>query len=318
LKKIEDKTPELTDEVANFAEKVVVKLNNASMSWSGGVNGAVGKLDKTINDDVLGVVTKGTSAVNETINKFVDKTNEVINKSLGDTILKDAVQEVLKCLVGLKITAIQKGLTWVHDNAHVTFPSVANDTLSLGALAKVSEANSAQELLADPNSKAKDEVTEAIQFVINGMKSGIRTEALISTTLIVIWLIMALGGLAYAITHLARHDTPEGTAYVVDPVHDHEPKPFPMDGAPPSYEPASYAPPTRSFRTYAPSDNYPPTETIGQVEARTVTDSSRPGHARVSSHGHLADPSPLDEKRNPFADNTPREKNPFGDPSYRR
>ena len=317
LKKIEDKTPELTDEVANFAEKVVVKLNNASMSWSSGVNGAVGKLDKEVNDDILGWVQKGTSAVNDTINVFVEKTNKVLDDALGDTILRDPVQEVLKCLVGLKIAGIQSGLTWVHDHAHVGFPGVANDTLSLGAMAKVSESGSSQELLADPNGKAKDEVTEAVMRVINVLKDGIRTEALISTTLIVIWLVVALGGLAYACTHMARRDTAQGTAYVVDPATDNQSKPMHSDAAPPYYEPSSSDPPIRAFRTYATNDNEPPAEKHGYVGAHTVTDSSRPGHARISSHGHLADPSPLEEKHNPFADNNSNEKSSFSGP-FRR
>lgn len=317
LKKIEEKTPELTNEVANFAEKVVVKLNNASMSWSDGVNGAVGKLDKEINNDIVGWVQKGTSAVNETINVFVEKTNEVLDDAFGDTILRDPVQEVLKCLIGLKIAGIQSGLTWVHDHARVSFPGVANDTLSMGALASASDSDSSQELLADPNGKAKDEVTEAILRVINVLKDGIRTEALIATALIVIWLVVALCGLAYACTHMARRNTPQGTAYVVDPVTDSQTKSGHADAAPPSYEPSSYALPARSFRTYAPDDNEPPTEKHGYVGARTVTDSSRPGHARISSHGHLADPSPLEEKQHPFADSNSNEKNPFNDP-YRR
>jgi hypothetical protein len=319
LRQLQAKTPELTSEVANFAEKVVVKLNNASMSWSGGVNGAVGTLDKTINDDILGWVEKGTSSVNNTINVFVEKSNKVLDDAFGDTILKDAVQDVLKCLVGLKIAGIQKGLTWVHDHAHVNFPTVANDTLSLGALAKSSDAEGAQQLLADPNGKAKDEVTEAIEFVLRGIESGIRQEALIATALIIIWLVIALSGLVYACTHMARRDTHENTAYVIDPATDNEPKPYPTDAQPPSYEPALYAPPVRSFRTYASNENLPPTEKLGQVEARTITDSSRPGHARVSSYGHLADPSPLDEKHGPFANSSHRnEKNPFNDPSYRQ
>jgi hypothetical protein len=197
-------------------------------------------------------------------------------------ILRDPVQEVLKCLVGLKIAGIQSGLTWVHDHAHVSFPGVANDTLSLGALAKVSDSDSSQELIADPNGKAKDEVTEAVMRVINVLKDGIRTEALISTTLIVIWLVVALGGLAYACTHMARRETAQGTAYVVDPATDNQAKPMHSDAAPPSYEPSSYDPPIRAFRTYATNDNDPQTEKHGYVGAHTVTDSSRPGHARIS------------------------------------
>jgi hypothetical protein len=70
----------------------------------------------------------------------------------------------------------------------------------------------------------------------------------------------------------------------------------------------------RPFPTYGPNDVDPDAEKVGQVGAHAITDSvARPGHARTSSHGQLADPSPLEEKSNPFADNQRREKNPFSD-----
>ncbi|KAF2256835.1 hypothetical protein BU26DRAFT_30309 [Trematosphaeria pertusa] len=318
LKGIEQKVPELTDQVADFAEKVVTSLNNASMSWSGGVNGAIDKLDGEINDEILGWVNTTTTAVNDTLNTFVDKMSTTLNDTFGGTVLYDPIKEVLNCLIGLKIASFQKGLTWVQDHAHVNFPGVKNDTFSLGALAQLSDSDSAAELLANPNGKAKDEVTEAIDHVIDKLISGIRTEALISTTLIVIWLLIALGGLIYACTHLARRDSATGTAYVIDPAIDNAPKTqeYPGDAAPPYEYPVNKAAPytlqPRAFPTYGPSDSAAQSEKVGQVDAHAVTDSARPGHARVSSYGQLAEPSPLDEKQNPFADR-PREKNPFAD-----
>jgi hypothetical protein len=318
LKSFEKKVPELTEQVADFAEKVVTSLNNASMSWSGGVNGAMGDLDDKINDDILGWVNTTTTAVNGTLNTFVEKMSNTLNDTFGGTVLYDPIKEVLNCLIGLKIAGFQKGLTWVKDHAHVNFPSVQNDTFSLGALAKLSDSDSAAELLSDPNGKAKDEVTEAITHVIDKLVSGIRTEALISTTLIVIWLIIALGGLIYACTHMARRETAAGTAYVIDPAVDNAPKNenYPADAAPPYEYPVNKAAPytlqPRPFPTYGPNDDAE-AEKVGQVPARTVNDSARPSHARASSHGQLAEPSPLYEKSNPFADHHPREKNPFAD-----
>ncbi|KAJ4297684.1 plasma membrane fusion protein prm1 [Kalmusia sp. IMI 367209] len=317
---MQQKVPELTDQVAGFAEKVVDSLNNASMSWAGGVNGAVNKLDETINDDILGWVNTTTSAVNSTLNGFVDKMSGVLNDTFGGTVLYDPIKEVLNCLIGLKIAGIQKGLTWVQDHAHVEFPGVRNDTMSLGALAKLSDSSSAAELLANPNGKARDEVTEAINFVIEKILSGIRTEALISTALLVIWLVIALGGLIYACTHMARRDTATGTAYVIDPVVDSasQTREYPSDAAPPYEYPVNKAAPytlqPRPFQVFGPNDTSPDSEKVGQVETRTVNDSARPGHLRTSSHGQLADPSPLDEKHNPFADYQRREKGPFADP----
>ncbi|KAF1360028.1 hypothetical protein EJ07DRAFT_177910 [Lizonia empirigonia] len=305
LKAIQDKTPELTNQVADFAGKVVASLNNASMSWSEGVNGAVAKLDDEINNDILGWVNTSTTAVNDTLNTFVSEMSNTLNSTFGGTVLYDPIKDVLNCLIGLKIASFQNGLTWVQEHAHVNFPSVSNDTFSLGAMAQVSDSNSAAELLSDPNGKAKDEITEAVDHVIEKLLSGIQTEALISTALVLIWLFIAIGGLVYASTHLFRRDPETGTAYYIDPCTDQaKTHVHAADSAPPQYVANDYqvnkaAPWTitpRPFQTVEPV-----TEKIGQVGARAVG-SPRPGHVRMSSHGHLADPSPLDEKHNPFSD----------------
>jgi len=317
LKAIEDKTPELTKQVGDFAEKVVTSLDNASMSWSKGVNGAVGTLDEKINDDIFGWVNGTTTAVNNTLNGFVDEMSKTLNTTFGDTPLHDPIKEVLNCLIGLKIAGIQKGLTWVQEHAHVSFPGVANNTFSLGALAAKSDSDSAAELLADPNGKTADEVTQAVNYVIEKMMSGIRIEALISTTLILIWLFIAIGGYIYASTQLFRRDPYVSRSYTIDPAIDNEPKPATADydaaAAPPSYVANDYnvnkaAPYTLERRLFPTFDAEPESEKVGQVGAHAITTSSRPGHLRASSHGDLADPSPLDERANPFSDNYPREK----------
>jgi len=319
LKQIQAKTPELTNQVAGFAEKVVTSLNNASMSWSGGVNGAMTKFDGEINGEILGWVNTTTEAVNGTLNAFVDKMSDTLQDVFGDSILKDAISEVLNCLIGLKIAGIQKGLTWVRDHAHVEFPSVKNDTLSLKALAEKSDSDSAAELFSDPNSKAKEEVSEAIDHVIEKLISGIRTEALISTTLLIIWLAIAIGGFIYASAHMARREAAEGSPYVIDPAVDNETAAKQYPTTPPPYEyPVNKAAPytlqPRPFQTYGHDDNDSSAEKVGQVDARTVTPIVRAGHARTSSHVQLADPSPLDEKQNPFAaSDRSRKENPFHD-----
>lgn len=319
LRGIQKKVPELTNQVADFAGKVVTALNNASMSWSGGVNGAVGSLDSKINDDILGWVNTTTSAVNETLNGFVDQMTETLDKTFGGTVLNDPIKEVLNCLIGLKIASFQKGLTWVQDHAHVQFPGVSNDTFSLGALAQLSNSSSAAELLANPSGKAKDEVSEAIDHVVQSLYSGIRNEALIALGLILLWVIIMTGGLIYTCTHYTRRDPEMGTADVVDPAIDNTPKTqvYPHNDALPPYEyPVNKAAPytlaPRPFPTFEPVQTVEPEiEKVGQVGAHPVAESARPGHLRASSHGHLADPSPSDEKHNPFAEPSKQKRNPF-------
>jgi hypothetical protein len=322
LRSIQAKVPELTNQVAGFAEKVVTSLNNASMSWSGGVNGAVGKLDSEINDDIFSWVNTTTSAVNGTLNAFVEKMSNTLDDTFGDTPLKDPIKEVLNCLIGLKIASFQKGLTWVQEHAHVQFPGVKNDTFSLGALAKISDSSSAAELLANPNGKAKDEVTEAVDFVIEKLMSGIRTEALISTVIIMIWLAFAIGGAIYACTRLGRRDNAYSgrDPYIINPAlveeaNAQKAQEYPNTAAPPYEYPVNKAAPytlqPRPFPTFGPIVDEAESEKVGNVGSHAVAESARPGHVRASSYGHVADPSPSDEKYDPFANNRQEKRNPF-------
>ncbi|KAF2470619.1 uncharacterized protein BDR25DRAFT_325437 [Lindgomyces ingoldianus] len=287
LRSIQKKVPELTNQVADFAEKVVNSLNNASMSWSGGVNGAISSLDDDINKDILGWVNTTTSAVNGTLNEFVDRMSKALNDTFGGTVLYDPIKEVLNCLVGLKVAGFQKGLTWVQDHAHVEFPGVRNDTFSLGTLAKVSNSSTAAELLANPGGKTKDEISEAVDHVVRSFLNV----------------------------------SDAGNPYTTDPAMEEAPRTqaYPDTAAPPYEYPVNKAAPytiqPRPFPTFEPTATAAPesqTEKVGNVSAsHTVSESARPGHLRASSHGHLAGPSPLDERNNPFSDRHDEKRNPF-------
>jgi len=317
LKTIEKEVPGLTNQVADFADNVIHSLNNASSSWAGGVNHAIGTTNADINDDVFSWVNTTTTAVNATLNTFVDKMHDSLDQAFGtDTPLSDAITGVLDCLITLKITGIQKALTWVTDNAHVDFPLIKNDTFTLGALAKVSNSSTAAELLADPGSSTKDDISDAITSLTNKLQDGIRTEAIISSFIILLWVIIALGGFIRACCLLfGRQNThhEDGQAYTIDPATDSvQGHHYPPDTAAPPYEypvnkSAPYTIQPRPFPTFEPSQDSSNSESekVGQVGARTVGDSvARPNHLRASSHGHLGGNTPCDEKNpnNPFAD----------------
>ncbi|KAF2263158.1 hypothetical protein CC78DRAFT_286502 [Lojkania enalia] len=322
LRGIQQKVPELTGQVANFAEDVITSLNNASMSWSTGVNGAIDKLDSEINGEILGWVNTTTKSINDTLNGFVSETSNVLKDVFGNTPLEEPIKEVLNCLIGLKIASFQKGLTWVQEHAHVSFPGVKNDTLSIKALAEESDSETAAELLADPNGKAKDEVTEAITHIVDKIISGIKTEALISLGLILIWVFIGICGLIYAFTLYPRQyrlSLESGDAYRVDPATDDVPKAqeYPDTAAPPYEYPVNKAAPytiqPRPFPIYDPNDlEENQSEKVGQVGAyHAVAESARPGHLRSSSHGQMAQPSPLEENQNPFASPRDEKRDPF-------
>ncbi len=201
LKAIEKQVPALANEIGDFAGKVVNALNNASTQWAIGTNKVIGQTNTDINNDVFGWVNTTTGAVNHTLNIFVDTTTKVLNDTFGGTILHDPIQGVFDCLIGLKIVGIQKGLTWVSDNAHVNFPLFNNDTFSLGAAASLASDDKAasESFLASPGDEATDKITHAVLRVITHIEDSIRTEALISSFIVLIWFIIVILGLARAL-----------------------------------------------------------------------------------------------------------------------
>ncbi|KAK2779947.1 plasma membrane fusion protein prm1 [Emmonsiellopsis sp. PD_33] len=202
LQAVKKEVPGLTDQVSGFAEKVVLSVNNASEQWAIGTNRVIDDTNNDINEKVFGWVNDTTGALNNTLNVFVDETSDLLNKTFGGTILYEPIKEVLNCLIGLKIQGIQKGLTWVSDHAHVDFPNLRNDTLSLGSLESAARDNQSdsESFLADPGDQTADKITSIVLRITSSIESGIRTEALISAVIIVLWVIVLLMAIARALT----------------------------------------------------------------------------------------------------------------------
>lgn len=320
LKAVEKEVPALTNQVADFAGKVVTSLSNASEQWAVGTNAAIVTTNANINHELFGWVNTSTTAVNHTLNEIVDGMTDVLNKTFGGTILYDPITEVLNCLIGLKIQGIEKALTWVHDHAHIDFPLLPNDTFSLGTVAKISNNSSAQSFLASPQSSAQDEISDAVVSLTKKIEDGIRKEALISTVVLLIWVIIVLIGFSRSTAMFFGHSKSRaegGQEYAIDPATDsvrvhgnHRPH----SSAPP-YEYAnadvnSHAPYTLNphpFPTFeaSPSNRRDVSaEKIGHVGVQNVGNTlRRPALVRQSTHGAFGSTTPTEKSGgDPFAD----------------
>jgi hypothetical protein len=202
LRALEKEVPNLTNQVGVFADNVAKSLNNASEQWAIGTNKAIASTNAEINGNLFGWVNTTTGAVNDTLNVFVDGMTGVLNDTFGGTVLYDPIKEVLNCLVLLKVAGVQKALTWVSDHAHIDFPPMANDTFSLGAVASLAsdEDPQADSFLSQPGDAAKDKISATVVRVTNRIEEGIRTEALISTVVLLIWVAILLIGTIRALT----------------------------------------------------------------------------------------------------------------------
>jgi hypothetical protein len=206
VRTIEKEVPALTNQVGDFSQNVVLALNNASEQWAVGANGVITSTNTKINTDVFGWVNTSTTAVNHTLNVFVDMVDTLLNDTFGGTILYTPIQETLNCLLLLKIQGIEKGLTWVHDNAHVAFPPFDKDVFSLGAAASLSGEPDSESFLASPGSSASDDISGAVQHVVDFMYKTIREEAIIATVLFSVYLLIVLIGASRLIAGLMTRD----------------------------------------------------------------------------------------------------------------
>ncbi|CAK7227421.1 plasma membrane fusion protein prm1 [Sporothrix bragantina] len=210
LAAVQKEAPALTSEVSNFAENVVTSLENVSTTWANDANSVILGFQNDINNDVLGYVVNATTAVNNTLNVFTDEISEGINAVFNGTVLDNTVQQIVRCLIGIKIDTIEEGLTWVHDHAHVTMPLFPNSTFSAGAADSIGNDTSLTSFLSDPGSVTTDDITAAVDKVVNALHNSLVQEALISTALLLIYVVVVLIGIVHAMMGMVRPDKTRG------------------------------------------------------------------------------------------------------------
>lgn len=313
LKTLQKQVPALSQQVGRFAEEVVYSLNNASEQWAVGTNAAIATTNNNINEEVFGWVKTTTGAVNDTLNTFLDGMHDVLADTFNGTILYEPIRAVLFCLVELKVSSLQGGLTWVSEHAHIDFPRLKNDTFSLGALASITNSTSDDQFLASPNTKAQDDITEALADMVRKIESGIRSEALISTATLIVWVIIVLMGCARAASLIVIRDKTRAEGgrqfYNRSPAKDgsvyhsnHVDKFSSTTPAAPSYEDATGPEPevieARSEGLHLPAFALGGPGKLGFAGAREVGDAfNRPSIYRASSHGDLASAAPVENEK---------------------
>lgn len=206
LKAVEKEVPALANQVGDFAGDVVTSLDKVSQDWAMEANGVVRGLNDGINKDVLVYVVNATDAVNKTINVFLDTMEEGLETVFNGTVLLDPMRAVMHCVIGIKLESVQKGLTWVHDHARVDFPLFGNGTFSMGANESISGDSELHTFLASPSSVTTDEVSGAVEHVTNWLRDNLVQEALISTGILLIYVIVVLVGVMRTLVCMAMPD----------------------------------------------------------------------------------------------------------------
>lgn len=292
LRVLEREVPALASEVGDFSQSVVYALNNASTEWATSSNAVIASTNTQINNDVFGWVNTTTTAVNNTLNTFTDEMAKGLDIAFGGTVLQDPVKEVLNCLIGLKVVAVQKGLTWVSDHAHISFPLFRPDVFSLGAAASLTETTKDDSFLASPGSVATDDITAAVVKVSNKLKSAIRTEAIISACVVGIWVLICLIGLGRLIVGLLSAEKSHGSGGNAPYTGENRVHTNSLRASPTNRNAAqfpAFGGPVSSVLDEKSHDNLGQyDEKTGHVGHRSVESAHVRGHDRISSAGSVS------------------------------
>ncbi|KAG6919376.1 hypothetical protein DXG01_006925 [Tephrocybe rancida] len=128
---------------SDFSNTIFTAINSSmydqSAAYANDVNARVDVIQNTINDGVFGWVNETTVTLNTTVVTFYDEVQSVVNTVFGGTILETPAQEFIRCFIGTKVDAIEKALTFLHDNLVVNMPRM-NSTVLVLSQSSVNEA----------------------------------------------------------------------------------------------------------------------------------------------------------------------------------
>ncbi|KAF3070886.1 Plasma membrane fusion protein PRM1 [Daldinia childiae] len=313
LNTMQKEIPELANQVGDFANQVVGTLDGVSQKWADDANGVITSFSTEINDDILGKVTNGTAAINDTLNTFMSEIDKGLNTVFGHTMFKDLAANTVRCLIGLKVESVQKGLTWVHDHAHINFPMFPNDVFSVGAAKSISGDSDLTSFLASPSSVTTDEITGSVTHVTDWLRSNIIQDALVATGLLLVYVIIILIGV---VRTLVGHSDAEGDARRRR-IQNFDPS-QPAGGNPPMQMPQfsgagdASAHPDHQTSPFARDDAF----SRGTVHGGPVTTEEVPPYTRHSSYVQYGDTKRMEHDPMPPNYNGGRAltEDPFRDP----
>ncbi|KAL5628539.1 hypothetical protein BROUX41_003287 [Berkeleyomyces rouxiae] len=239
LHALQKQVPELSNHVGDFAGDVVGSLNNASAEWATSANGVIGELNDDVNADLLGWVVNGTKSVNDTLNTFTAAMETALGAMFNGTVLKEPISDVIYCLIGLKIATVQKGLTWLNDQANVSFPQFPVDVFSAGANQSLDADSNMTSFLASPASVTTDEITATADKIITKLRNAVVVEALISLGVLLVYVVVVLTGMLaglYAALTTEKGRAEGGGSFTFSGVAPTTPPP--EHDSPPVYTPA--------------------------------------------------------------------------------
>lgn len=197
---LERASPALSNATSDVSVQVYEKISNSSSFWANQTNSQIGSTQSDLNTELFGWIETSTTTVNDTLNTFTNTLVDTLNTTFGGTILYTPILKVLDCIILVRVKGIESGLTWVHDQAHITLPQVPEDALAISA-------DDSDSMFADVGTTTADEVDSTVKTIVHCWRSSIKQEAIIAGALALVWALLALGALFRCVVDSRRRPT---------------------------------------------------------------------------------------------------------------
>ena len=193
-------TTVINDLSNTIASNVNATMASHSKRYADDVNTRIDAAQSTINDDLFGWVNGTTTQLNATLAAFYEDVQEAVDKVFGNTPLSAPAQDFLRCILGNKITTIEKALTFLHDNLIIDIPRVRDDVLMLsrGSVDEVVRPISAAAVGSGGNNGDEGVISKLVNAYIHALEK----ERIKFVIFLLLWLAVVVVACAVVAWHL--------------------------------------------------------------------------------------------------------------------
>jgi hypothetical protein len=126
--------------ISSVGTKINATMGDASTTYATNVNAQLTTIDTTLNGQFFSWIGNATNVLNNTVVTYYADLETGINSAFGNTVLANPMLELVRCIVGNKIVALQGAVTFLQAHLRLPIPRVAPDVLLLSnhTLAQVS------------------------------------------------------------------------------------------------------------------------------------------------------------------------------------
>ncbi|KAL7411101.1 hypothetical protein BDY24DRAFT_417439 [Mrakia frigida] len=185
----------ITEMSTSMTQTLNADLATRGALYAAGLNADLAKVQKVLDDDIFGEWVNTTTVVlNGTLVEFYDLVSTTVNDALGSTIIGPSVNTFLFCILGSKVEKLSEALTWIHENAQFTLPTVDPNIFAVS--------NSSMEGLVAPIASAavgggSDDPDDVgvVQRLIAAYISSLEKAMILNWIFIGLWGLVVVGGL---------------------------------------------------------------------------------------------------------------------------